>query len=57
MVERDLLAATPVTNANTVRIAWREMRVKIGEKFAGETVTWSMTPLHVPGFDPNVQNQ
>jgi len=48
MVERDPSAATPIIDASTVRIAWRDLKVRIGEPLAGKTVKWSMTPRFVP---------
>jgi len=46
MVERNPLAQ--VNDASTIRIAWRDMKVKIGKCLAGKKVTWSMTPLFTP---------
>jgi hypothetical protein len=49
MVERNPLRR--IIEADTVRIAWREARVRFCESLAGETVIWSMTPpLHRPGI-------
>ena len=56
MVERDPLADPQIINASAVRIAWRDMKVKIGKIFAGKEVTWSMTPQFTPSeeFWPGV---
>ena len=49
MVERDP-GATPaaLNDASAIRIAWRDMKVKIGKPLAGKKVTWSMTPRFTP---------
>jgi N-acetylmuramoyl-L-alanine amidase len=49
MVERDPLHQ--ITDASTRRIAWREIKVKVGKMLAGKTVTWSMTPLFTPRIE------
>jgi N-acetylmuramoyl-L-alanine amidase len=54
MVERD--PENSITNASTVRIAWRDMKVKIGKAMSGKKVTWSMEPLFIPSYDPNGSN-
>jgi N-acetylmuramoyl-L-alanine amidase len=41
-------AINPITDASTQRIAWREVKVKIGKVFAGSTVTWTMRHLFTP---------
>ena len=49
MVERDPSATpTPLNDASAIRIAWRDMKVKIGAPLAGKKVTWSMTPQFTP---------
>jgi len=48
MVERDPGATPALNDASTVRIAWRDMKVKIGVPFAGKTVQWSMTAQFTP---------
>lgn len=49
MVERDPSATpTALNDASAIRIAWRDMKVKIGKPLAGKTVTWSMTPQFTP---------
>jgi N-acetylmuramoyl-L-alanine amidase len=56
MVERDPLADPQILDASTIRVAWRDMKVKIGKIFAGKEVTWSMTPQFTPSeeFWPGV---
>lgn len=56
MVERDPLADPQILGASTIRVAWRDMKVKIGKNFAGKEVTWSMTPQFTPSeeFWPGV---
>jgi N-acetylmuramoyl-L-alanine amidase len=51
MVERDP-DAEDLSDASRIRIAWREIKVRIGKNFADKTVEWSMEPLFVPPFDP-----
>jgi N-acetylmuramoyl-L-alanine amidase len=49
MVERDPSATpTPLNDASAIRIAWRDMKVKIGAPMTGKKVTWSMTPQFTP---------
>jgi N-acetylmuramoyl-L-alanine amidase len=51
MVERDPTPTEPndrIQDASTCRIAWREVRVKIGNIYEGKTVEWSMTPQFTP---------
>ncbi|MCB1129992.1 MAG: N-acetylmuramoyl-L-alanine amidase [Verrucomicrobiae bacterium] len=48
MVERDPLAPSPTVDASTLRIAWRDMKVRLGQALAGKAVTWSMTPQFTP---------
>jgi N-acetylmuramoyl-L-alanine amidase len=45
MVERD--PSVSIYDASTIRIAWRDMKVKVGKNFAGKTVTWTMKPLFI----------
>jgi N-acetylmuramoyl-L-alanine amidase len=51
MVERDPTPTEPedqIQDASTRRIAWREVKVKIGNIYEGKTVEWSMTPQFTP---------
>jgi N-acetylmuramoyl-L-alanine amidase len=49
MVERDPSATpTPLNDASAIRIAWRDMKVKIGAPMTGKKVTWSMAPQFTP---------
>lgn len=48
MVERDPTEGVNLSDASTIRIAWRDMKVKIGEMFIGKKVTWTMTPQFTP---------
>jgi N-acetylmuramoyl-L-alanine amidase len=46
MVERD--PGSGLADASQIRIAWRDMKVKIGGHFSGKHVTWAMTPQFTP---------
>ena len=49
MVERDPSATpTPLNDASAIRIAWRDMKVKVGKHLVGKKVTWTMTPEFTP---------
>ncbi len=54
MVERD--PAANQNDAAAIRIAWRELKVKIGSALKDKKVTWSMDPLFTRSFDPNGLN-
>lgn len=54
MVERD--PAANQNDAAAIRIAWRELKVKIGSALMDKKVTWSMDPLFTRSFDPNSPN-
>jgi N-acetylmuramoyl-L-alanine amidase len=49
LVERDPLHN--ITDASTRRIAWRDLKVKIGSELSNKTVTWRMTPQFTPHIE------
>jgi N-acetylmuramoyl-L-alanine amidase len=46
MVERD--PSSLLNDASEIRIAWRDMKVKVGKHLVGKKVTWTMTPEFTP---------
>jgi N-acetylmuramoyl-L-alanine amidase len=46
MVERDPTAS--LDDASQIRIAWRDMKVKVGKHLVGKKITWTMTPMFIP---------
>ena len=47
MVERAPFADPKIEDASAVRIAWRDLKVKLSPRLAGKTITWSMEPLFI----------
>lgn len=40
--------AIVINDASTCRIAWRDLKVKVGKIFKGKSVKWTMTPKFTP---------